>query len=77
MKRQHGIKPRGTTTLTTLRYRKDDGGPKQECCRASARSVAGLRYIRWPQLTDQESQWPRPDSGADGDKQCAVKKDAS
>lgn len=28
-----------------------------------------------PQLTDQESQRPRPDSGADGDKQCAVKKE--
>jgi hypothetical protein len=32
-------------------------------------------FLQSPQLTDQESQGARPDSGADGDEQCAVKRD--
>jgi hypothetical protein len=42
MKRQCGIKLRGTTILTTLRYRKDDAGPKEKGYRASALSVSGF-----------------------------------
>jgi hypothetical protein len=75
MKRQRGIKLRGTTTLTTLRYREDDGCPEQKGCRASAHSVSGRRFLQSPQLTDQESQGARPDSGADGDEQCAVRRE--